>query len=390
MNILVLNAGSSSLKYQVFDLAVNDQPLISGLFEHLNESAPVKHAWVDSGGQSANEALDQADYSIVFEWLFQFLASRVVLQAIAHRVVHGGPNFSEASLINDQVLIELRQLRPLAPLHNPVNLMGIELAQNHYPSLPQVAVFDTAFHHHLPEVAQYYALPLELQQQHGIRRYGFHGISHQFLAHEVARQLGQSVDRLKLITLHLGNGASVAAVRDGRCIDTSMGMTPLEGLVMGTRCGDLDAGVVMALLDEGYDRAALDQLLNHESGLRGLCGSNDMRVIETRLAQGDAAAQHALAMYCYRIKKYIGAYTAALGGLDALVFSGGVGEHSALVRAMCCDGLACLGIALDEPRNQQGSGSRRIDSSGTGTSVWVLSTHEELEIARQASRLLQA
>ena len=369
-------------------MATPDQPLISGIFDHINEGKPVRHCWFGEDGESYIDIVGVVDYPSIFEQLFYHLLQRVVFQAIGHRVVHGGMHFSESVLIDASVLEVLQQLIPLAPLHNSTNIMGIEMAHRHYPQLPQVAVFDTAFHYRLPAMAQCYALPIEVQQQYQIRRFGFHGISHQYLANEVAQQIGRPLNTLKLITLHLGNGASVAAIREGQCIDTSMGMTPLEGLVMGTRCGDLDAGVVMKLVNEGYDVDALDNLLNHQSGLLGLCGSNDMRVIEQQVKEGDASAKQALEIYCYRIKKYIGAYVAALGGLDALVFSGGVGEHSAEVRRMCCEGLTCLGIKLDAQRNQQGEANRRIDSANASCTVWVIASNEALEIARQTQYCL--
>lgn len=391
MNILVLNAGSSSIKYQVFSYSRSpkaEKPVFCGRIEHLNKSEPVVHRWRSGDTEEQNTLIEstqgEVDTAAIFEHVCKTIAGHVTIEAVGHRVVHGGSHFSKPTLINPQVLDALRDMTPLAPLHNPSNISGIEQAQLFYPDLPHLAIFDTAFFHQLPDEARCYALPPDIQQKHEIQRYGFHGIAHQYLAFEAARQLKRPISTLKLVTLHLGNGASAAAIRGGFCIDTSMGMTPLEGLIMGSRCGDIDAGVLIKLLNDGYKVSELADLLNNNSGLKGLCGDNDLRMIQQRIIQGDTTAQQTLNLYCYRIKKYIGAYIAALGGIDALVFSGGVGEHSALVRQKCCEGLEQLGISLDVEQNQTQNNHRRIDSASSACAVMVIPANEELEIARQA------
>jgi acetate kinase len=299
--------------------------------------------------------------------------------------VHGGERFSAPALIDDQVVEAIREQVPLAPLHNPANLLGIETALATFPDTPQVAVFDTAFHRTMPPRAHRYALPRDLADRLGIRRYGFHGTSHAYVSRLAAAHLGKPLAELNLLTMHLGNGASVAAVAGGRCVDTSMGFTPLEGLVMGTRTGDLDPAVVLYLQREaGMSLDQVDELLNKQSGLKGLTGVNDMREIQRRAAAGDQAAREAFDLYCYRIRKYAGAYAAALGHLDALVFTAGIGEHSATVRAGVCDGLEGFGVRLDPARNHLPSnGPRTVSSDDSTVAVLVVPTDEELEIAEQ-------
>lgn len=396
MNILVLNTGSSSVKYQVFHYSRSpelkkpraEQPTFSGFIDHLNEPEPLVHRWRAEYKREQTELLEsnqgEVDTAAIIEHVCKTVAGHTTIDAVGHRVVHGGSYFSKPTLINPQVVDTLRDMIPLAPLHNPPNISGIEQAQKFYPNLPHVAIFDTAFFHHLPNESRYYALPSDIQRKHKIQRYGFHGTAHQYLSFEAARQLKRPVDKLKLVTLHLGNGASAAAVRGGICIDTSMGMTPLEGLIMGSRCGDIDAGVLIKLLNDGYNVSELADLLNNKSGLKGLCGDNDLRMIQQRINQGDTEAQKALNLYCYRIKKYIGAYIAALGGIDALIFSGGVGQHSALVRQKCCEGLEALGIHLCKEHNETpNSNHPRIDADNSSCAVMVIPANEELEIARQ-------
>jgi acetate kinase len=394
MNILVLNAGSSSIKYQIFSYSQSlksEKPVFSGRIEHLNESGPVVHRWLSEDTEEQNTLIEstqgKVDTAAIFEHVCKTIAGHVTIDAVGHRVVHGGDHFSKPTLINTKVLDTLRDMIPLAPLHNPSNISGIESAQHAYPDLPHIAIFDTAFHHQMPEEASRYALPPDIQRKHQVHRYGFHGIAHQYLAVEAARQLNRPISTLKLVTLHLGNGASAAAISGGTCIDTSMGMTPLEGLVMGSRCGDIDAGVLIKLLNDGYSVEELDNLLNHLSGLKGLCGDSDLRIIQKRISEGDTVAKKALNLYCYRIKKYIGAYIAALGGIDALVFSGGIGEHSALVRQMCCENMGHLGIVLDIEQNQT-QNHLRIDAASAACAVMIIPANEELEIARQALGLL--
>ena len=294
-------------------------------------------------------------------------------------------HFQAPTLIDEDVIDGIREMIPLAPLHNPANLTGIEATRQLCPTVPQVAVFDTAFFRTLPPHAYRYALPDELYRQHHVRRYGFHGTSHQHVARQAADYLQQPLESLQLITLHLGNGASAAAIRDGICIDTSMGMTPLEGLVMGTRCGDLDPSVHFYLSRTlGMDFNEIETLLNHDSGMKGLCGAKDMREVHRLANKGDEQARLAIDMYCYRISKYIGAYYTILGGLDALVFTAGIGENDPIIRQSVCDRLSVLGITLDHKLNQTGaSGTFDISGENSKVKVLVIPTNEELEIARQ-------
>ncbi len=312
------------------------------------------------------------------------------LAGIGHRVVHGGEEFHRPVRIDAAVMAAIEALIPLAPLHNPPNLTGIRVTMEQAAQIPQVAVFDTAFHQSMPEHAFLYALPYALYQQRQVRRYGFHGTSHCYVAHQAARHLDRPLQELRMITLHLGNGASAAAIQDGKCIDTSMGMTPLEGLVMGTRSGDLDPAILFYLARKcGLDIDALDALLNRDSGLKGICGENDMRTITEAARQGDRQAGLALEIFCYRLKKYIGAYAAALGGLDCVVFTGGIGENSALVRNMSCQDMEWLGIILDQEKNNSRSKRiREIQAPASRVTLLVIATDEEREIARQTLQVI--
>jgi acetate kinase len=300
-------------------------------------------------------------------------------------VVHGGEAFREPALIDEKVISTIRALSPLAPLHNPANLMGIEVALQFAPDVPQIAVFDTAFHQSVPPQAFHYALPLEFYDRHNVRRYGFHGTSHGYVAKQAALYLKRALDTLNLITLHLGNGASVTAIEKGKSVDTSMGMTPLEGLIMGTRCGDIDPAIIFYLgRKTGFSQDKIETLLNKHSGLKGICGINDMREIAGMAAEGNAPARLAIEMYCYRIKKYIGAYNAVLGDVDALVFTGGIGENAADIRARSCEGLSKMGIEVDENKNNEKTTKiREIQSNRCSVSILVIPTDEELEIAEQ-------
>lgn len=312
------------------------------------------------------------------------------LVAIGHRVVHGGDRFTRPTLIDDGAVDGIRELAVLAPLHTKANVAGIEAARAWFPEAAHVAVFDTTFHHTMPFHAREYALPRALAQEHGIRRYGFHGTSHSYVARRAARMLGRPLEELDLITLHLGNGASIAAIKGGKSIDTSMGMTPLEGLVMGTRCGDVDPAVPMLLGEiTGRTREDVHRLLNFESGLKGLSGASDMREVHRLADAGDRDAQRALEMFCYRAKKYLGAYYAVLGRVDAVVFTAGIGEHDADVRARICGGLERLGIEIDQAANEKAPAGpeareRFISVAGAEVAVLVIPADEELEIARAA------
>ena len=308
-----------------------------------------------------------------------------------HRVVHGGELFREPVIIDDEVIRQIKDLIPLAPLHNPSNVAAIEALRALRPDVPNVAVFDTAFHQTMPPKAFHYALPQELYRMHHVRRYGFHGTSHHYVAQEAAHYLRIPLERLNLITLHLGNGASATAVQGGKSIDTSMGLTPLEGLIMGTRCGDLDPAVHFYLSRKtGRPFEEIEDILNKESGLKGICGMNDMREIQRRAEEGETPAQLAIEMFCYRIKKYIGAYYAALGRVDVIVFTGGIGENSARVRRESCKDLTTLGILLDDRKNKgASSGIAELQREDSRVKILVIPTDEELEIARQTIQTIR-
>ncbi|MFD4654917.1 acetate kinase [Kitasatospora sp. NPDC058444] len=392
--VLVLNAGSSSVKYQLIDM-LDGAKLASGLVERIGESTG-RLAHTPRGGEARETVQVFPDHSAALKAVAEELSADGLgldspeLAAIGHRVVHGGLRFTEPTVITDEVLKEIRRLIPVAPLHNPANITGIEVARALRPDLPQVAVFDTAFHASMPEYAARYAIDRAVADEHRVRRYGFHGTSHQYVSRATARLLGKDPAEVNVIVLHLGNGASASAVAGGRCVDTSMGLTPLEGLVMGTRSGDVDAGVVFHLHRVGgLSVDEIDDLLNRRSGLRGLCGENDMREIMRRADEGDADARLAFDAYVHRLRKYIGGYYAVLGRVDAIAFTAGVGENAAPVRAAATAGLEELGIAVDPELNSVRSGEARIISPAYArVAVAVVPTDEELEIARQAFALV--
>ncbi|OON29444.1 MULTISPECIES: acetate kinase [unclassified Micromonospora] len=370
--VLVLNCGSSSVKYRLYD---GDEVLAKGTVERVGEpgGGPADHE------TAVREILDRLGPD-----------GLAGLTAVGHRVVHGGRRFTEPVLIDDAVFAAIEELVPLAPLHNPANLAGIRVAREALPGVPQVAVFDTAFHHTLPEAAATYAIDRDTARRHDIRRYGFHGTSHAYVSRRTAELLGRPYDELNTITLHLGNGASACAVQGGRSVATSMGMSPLEGLVMGTRSGDLDPTIVFHLRREaGMGVDEIDDLLNHRSGLLGLAGVNDMREVLARRAAGDPAAALAFDVYTRRITGYVGAYYALLGRVDAVTFTAGVGEHAAPVRAAALAGLERLGIAVD-PAHNDGTGDRVISPAGAEVAVCVVGTDEEREIAREARAVAEA
>ena len=398
MKILVLNAGSSSLKFQLFGLP-DLHVLASGLIEQIgDEQSHARLTYFNAAGdeQTLKRTMVVAEHRqaimVMAELLRESGAMTDIkeLAGIGHRVVHGGEAFHEPVLIDDGVLAAVEELIPLAPLHNPANLIGIRVAMEHADTVPQVAVFDTAFHQTIPDYGYLYALPYTLYEEQKVRRYGFHGTSHGYVAGQAAHYLGKPLAGLNIISLHLGNGASAAAVQGGNCIDTSMGLTPLEGLIMGTRSGDLDPAILFYLAREtGMDIDDLDRLLNKQSGLKGICGENDMRTITELAEQGDRQARLALTMFCYRLKKYIGAYIAALGGVDCIVFTGGIGENSAIVRQMSCQGLERLGISIDKGKNEE----RRkeiieIQATDSLVKILVVPTDEELEIATQTMQVI--
>ena len=400
MKILVLNSGSSSLKFQLFlkdDLSV----LATGLIEQIGDpESTAQISYIDSSGeeQELKQNDPVADHRTAIKVMVDMLGkSRTLadtgeLAGIGHRVVHGGEAFHQPVVIDETVIAAIEELIPLAPLHNPANLTGITVTMEHAPSVPQVAIFDTAFHQSIPEHAYLYALPYSLYEQQKVRRYGFHGTSHAYVTRLAARYLNRPAEELDIITLHLGNGASAAAIKGGQCIDTSMGLTPLEGLVMGTRSGDLDPAILFYLSREtGMDMDALDTLLNKKSGLKGICGENDMRTISKAAEQGDRQAMLALTIFCYRLKKYIGAYIAALGGVDCIVFTGGIGENSTIVRQMSCQGLERLGLRLDLEKNSiRQKGILEIQATDSLVNLLVIPTDEEYEIARQTLQVIQS
>ncbi len=389
MRILVLNSGSSSLKADVIEVGTGRR-VGTALVERIGGQCTLRL------GDEPEEALEAADHAAALEaTLPRLVGERAELAGVGHRVVHGGARFRDPVRIDDDVEAAIVDLVPLAPLHNPPGLAGIRAARRLLPGLPQVAVFDTAFHATLPRRAHTYALPVELAEQHGIRRYGFHGTSHGWVAARAAEFLGEDLRDLRLVTCHLGNGASAAAVEHGRCVETSMGMTPLEGLVMGSRSGDLDPGVLLTLMrDQGLDANAADALLNQQSGLAGLSGvGRDMRDIQERAASGDERCRLAIQVFCHRLLKYIGAYAAVMGGLDAIVFTGGIGENSALVRHRVAQRLGFLGVRLDEDRNRAArvdveSPVAVISREHSRVRVLVVQSDEALAVARATAGLL--
>jgi acetate kinase len=379
--VLVINAGSSSLKYQLV-VPATGEVRAKGIVERIGEAPEAADSVADHGEAIQVMRRQIAETGVVLE--------DAGIVAVGHRVVHGGPEFSDPVVIDDGVLAEITDLVPLAPLHNPGAIAGIEAARTRFADVPHVAVFDTAFFSTLPAAARTYAIPRELAEQHRIRRYGFHGTSHQYVSQSAAAFLGKDLTSLNQIVLHLGNGASISAIRGGVAVDTSMGLTPLEGLVMGTRSGDVDPGLHTFLNHElGMTVDQIDTVLNKLSGLKGLAGDNDFRVLEQRRAAGDEHAGLAFDVYIHRLKHYIGAYLAVLGTVDVISFTAGVGENTASVRAASLAGLEGLGIEVDAARNASSLREARVISSDASrTTVLVMPTNEELAIARQAAALI--
>lgn len=388
-NILVINCGSSSIKFALVNEAHSQFPL-SGLAERLGNHDAVLH-W-QRGGERDSLMIPNADHRAALAQLLPLVqaAAGGQLHGIGHRVVHGGEHFTAASRLDEAALQAIRATAPLAPLHNPANLSGIEAAIKLFPNLPQVAVFDTAFHQTLPEHAFRYALPDSLYREHGVRRYGFHGTSHRFVAARALEMMRRFPDNTNLITCHLGNGASVTAIENGRSIDTSMGFTPLEGLMMGTRSGDLDPAILGYLEERGYTAKELLNILNKKSGLLGLSGiSNDLRDLEAAVDAGDQRAGEALDVYAHKVRKYIGSYAAELVKVDGLVFTGGIGQHGVRMRERICHCLEHMGIVMDYHQNvQQGSREGLVSAPYSRTSILVIPTNEELQIAIDAYVLL--
>ncbi|MCD6293395.1 MAG: acetate kinase [Deltaproteobacteria bacterium] len=402
MKILVINTGSSSIKYELFDM---DHPrvLASGAAEKIGEGAGIlTHRRIVTGGKFSKEvekgpiADHQAGLKRIVALLMDpehgVVREKSEISAVGHRVVHGGEAFHATVIIDDKVMEAIRQNSHLAPLHNPANLMGIEISKAVFPNAIQVAVFDTAFHQSIPMKAFLYAIPFEMYEKERIRRYGFHGTSHAYVAEKAAIFLDLPLKELNLITIHLGNGASMAALKNGKCVDTSMGMTPLAGLVMGSRSGDVDPALPFFLADHlGMSVKDIDRLLNEESGLKGICGTNDMREVIAKMNSGDERAKIALELYGYRVKKYIGAYFAVLGNLDVLVFTAGVGENSPEIRELCCEGLSRLGIEIDQRRNcNSGNETKEINVPGAEVKILVVPTNEALKIAQETRKVIES
>lgn len=392
MSVLVVNSGSSSVKFQLVE-PVSGESLASGLVEQIGE--PEGRVVLEYRGEETEDRRRIADHGDGLAVAFEMLEAAGVelgseVTSVGHRVVHGGEVFYRPTLIDDNVLKQIADLSDLAPLHNPPNVLGIEVARQQLPDVPHVAVFDTAFFHSLPAAAATYAIDRDISKAHGIRRYGFHGTSHEYVSQQVQQFLGRT--DLDQIVLHLGNGASASAISGGVPTDTSMGLTPLEGLVMGTRSGDIDPGVVMHLRrSAGMDVDAIDQLLNKDSGLKGLAGVNDFRALGQKIADGDEHAKLAYDVYIHRLRKYIGAYMLGLGRLDTITFTAGVGENAAGVRADALANLEGFGIEIDEERNSMRSKeSRVISTDGSEVTVLVVPTNEELAIARAAERMVRS
>ena len=386
--ILVINSGSSSLKVAVIE-PESGRVVVSGMADRLGSSEPT----LRFGSQAEQKLPAQADHGIALAELFSHFSGQPIC-AVGHRVVHGGESFSESVLLDEPAMASIRACVELAPLHNPANLAGIEAAQARFPDLPQVAVFDTAFHQTLPPKAHLYAIPYALYQQHRVRRFGFHGTSHRYVAGETARRLGRPLESLQLITAHLGNGVSACAVKAGRSLDTTMGFTPLEGLVMGTRSGDVDPNLHQFLAERtGQSLHEISEMLNRQSGLLGLSGqSNDMRTLLEAAAAGKERAKLAIDVFCYRLAKGILGLCAALERVDAVVFTGGIGEHAAPVRADTLGQLQVLGASVDAGLNAVDGApdTGRISSASSRLLALVVPTNEELMIARETARLVPA
>jgi acetate kinase len=404
MKILVINTGSSSIKYKLFDMD-RQKDLASGLVEKIGEpTGKLTHNKHIEKETSLTKVIKETipDHrkgllkivNLLVDSKYGSIKEKAEVIAIGHRVVHGGEKFQAPVIIDKGVISAIKENIPLAPLHNPSNLIGIEVAKTIFPGSLQVAVFDTAFHQSIPPKAYLYALPYELYKKHKVRRYGFHGTSHGYVAQKAADYLSKPLSELNMITIHLGNGASMAALKNGVCADTTMGMTPLEGLVMGTRCGDIDPALPFFLANHlKMSLKEIDGLLNNDSGLKGICGTNDMREVIEKKNAGELRAKIALEIYCYRIKKYIGAYFAVLESLDCLVFTGGIGENAPEIRALCCQELTKLGIEMDIKKNKsqknQGDKTIQINSPGSEVNLLVVPTNEELKIALETKTLIE-
>ena len=397
MKTLVINTGSSSIKYQLFKMP-EGEVISSGLIEQIGEDkGHIKHKRYTSGREDVHEEHapilhHQAGMNKLAELLtnekYGVIKNTSEIELVGHRVVHGGEEFASTTILTNEVIKTVERLSDLAPLHNPPNLIGIRMAQKVFTDAKQVGVFDTAFHQSIPEYAYKYALPEKYYRENGVRVYGFHGTSHRYITKKTAEVLNKPLEETSLISVHLGNGASMAAIRNGKSIDTTLGMTPLPGLVMGTRSGDIDPAIIFYLNDQvGLPISEIKNILNKESGMKGLTGTNDLRIVEENAENGDKVAQLALEIYAYRIKKYIGAYMAIIGPIDAIVFTAGVGENSPTIRKISLGGLDHCGIILDQEANLAAKGTSLISAESAPIKVFVIPTNEELEIANQAYAL---
>lgn len=396
MKILVLNCGSSSIKYKLFDMTTKEV-LAQGGIEKIGLVGSFLKLTLPNGEKKILEK-DIPEHTAGIEFILNTLVSPEYgaiksldeINAVGHRMVHGGERFSESVLLNKEVLDAFIACNDLAPLHNPANLKGVNAVSAILPNVPQVGVFDTAFHQTMPDYAYMYAIPYELYEKYGVRRYGFHGTSHRYVSQRVCEFLGVDPKGKKIITCHIGNGGSISAIKDGKCIDTSMGLTPLEGLVMGTRSGDIDAGAVTFIMEkEGLNATGISNLLNKKSGVLGVSGvSSDMRELEAAVAAGNPKAILAEKMYFYRIKKYIGAYAATLGGVDIILFTGGVGENQANCRSEVCEGLEFMGVKIDLEKNKVRGEEAIISADDSKVTVAVIPTDEELMIASDTLAIL--
>jgi len=396
MNILVINCGSSSLKFQLIN-SDTEQCIAKGICERIGIEGSML-SYTPAGGEKEKTVTPMPDHTEAIRLVLDALTnpntgvvkSMDEIDAVGHRIVHGGEKFAESTIITDEVLAAIEECNDLAPLHNPANLIGINACKSLMPNTPMVAVFDTAFHQTMEKEAYLYGIPYEYYEKYKVRRYGFHGTSHSYVSKRAAEVLGKKYEDLKIIVCHLGNGASVSAIKNGKCVDTSMGLTPLEGLIMGTRSGDIDPAIVEFLAHkEGKTLEEVMNILNKKSGVLGLSAnlSSDFRDIEDGYFKGDEPASRAMTTFCYRVAKYIGAYTAALNGVDVICFTAGVGENSPILRSLICDYLGYLGITLDDTANNKRGEDIAITTADSKTTVMVIPTNEELAIARETAKL---
>lgn len=395
MNIFVLNCGSSSLKYKLYAME-NEEVLAEGKVERIGQdNAVITHQ--STGKEEVTKTMPILEHTVAIRESLNLLthsAHGIIsdvneINAVGHRVVHGGESFSDSVLVTDRTKDILDSLAELAPLHNPANVTGIRAAEQIMPQTPQVAVFDTAFHSSIPPHGYLYPIPYSVYQRHKVRRYGFHGTSHKYVSQRASELMGKNIEDVKIISCHLGNGGSIAAIANGKSIDTSMGFTPLEGLMMGTRSGDIDPGAIFYIMKkEELTLHEIDSMLNKHSGLYGIAGASDMRDIEKGIANDDKLSKVAYDIYEYRIRKYIGAYIAAMNGVDAIVFTAGIGENTPSIRTTLCENLSCFGIIVDEEENKKRGEDAEISTPESKIRVFVIPTDEELVIARDTAAIV--